>query len=56
MTDSGLKVVESDIAADTPMAESIDLQTEAETPLVTIEEPAEEAAEEGEAEDKMDTT
>jgi hypothetical protein len=50
--DSGLKVVESDIAADTPMAESVDLQTEAETPLVTIEEPAEE----GEAEDKMDIT
>jgi hypothetical protein len=58
MTDTGLKVAESDIAADTPMAEVTETQTEAETPRVTIEEPDGEGqtVEEGEAEDKMDTT
>ncbi|KAH7364788.1 Tho complex subunit 7-domain-containing protein [Rhexocercosporidium sp. MPI-PUGE-AT-0058] len=50
-----------DAVADTPMAEAIDSQMEVETPQVIIEEPTEEraeegAAEEGEAEDKMDTT
>ena len=49
-----LKIPESDIAPDTPMA---DTQMEAETPRVTIDEPIEETIpEEGEAEDKMDTT
>ena len=59
MTDSGLKVTESDIAADTPMAEAMETPLEDEMPQVTIEEPSEEGAlptEEGEAEDKMDTT
>jgi hypothetical protein len=51
-----VKVAESDIAADTPMAEA-DTQVEGETLRVTIDEPAEEGAvEEGESEDKMDTT
>lgn len=49
-----LKIPESDVAPDTPM---VDTQMEAETPRVTIDEPTEEAVpEEGEAEDKMDTT
>ncbi|KAH6666007.1 Tho complex subunit 7-domain-containing protein [Halenospora varia] len=50
MTDEGLKVMDSDIAVDTPMAE-------AETPRVTIDEPSvdsQSVVEEGE--DKMDTT
>jgi hypothetical protein len=51
-----VKVAESDIAADTPMAEA-DTQVEGETLRVTIDEPTEEGAvEEGESEDKMDTT
>lgn len=59
MMESGLKVSESETAVDTPMAESTDMQVETETPLVLVEEPSEDrapAAEEGEAEDKMDTT
>jgi hypothetical protein len=51
MADAGLKVAESDAAADTPMAEVAESQVEVETPRVTIDEP-----EEGEADDKMDTT
>ena len=50
-----LKVVEDDIAPDTPMAE-VDIQMEGEAPRVTIDEPTDEVVlEEGEAE-KMDTT
>jgi hypothetical protein len=59
MTDTGLKVAESDVAADTPMGEVTESQAEAETPQVTIDEPVEDsqgALEEGETEDKMDTT
>lgn len=55
----GLKVAESENAVDTPMAESTDMQVETETPLVLVEEPAEDrtaATEDGEAGDKMDTT
>ena len=50
------KVAESDMGPDTPMAEA-ETQIEGETPRVTIDEPTDEAGpEEGEAEDKMDTT
>ncbi len=59
MTDSVTKVEEGDAVADTPMAEGLDSQAEVETPQVTIEEPAEdrpEPVDEGETEDKMDTT
>jgi hypothetical protein len=48
MADTGAKVMETDIAADTPMAEADSAQA---TPQVTVNEP-----EEGEAGDKMDTT
>jgi len=51
MVESGLRAVETDVAPDTPMADS---QTEADAPLVTIEKPVEDAV--VEAEDKMDTT
>ena len=51
-----VKVEASDVAPDTPMAEA-DTQIEDEAPRVTIDEPSEEGAvEEGETEDKMDTT
>jgi hypothetical protein len=58
MTEAQLKVAESDVVEDIPM---IDATTprEAETPLVTVKQPAEEdmgGIEEGEAEDTMDTT
>jgi hypothetical protein len=53
MADAGLKVAESDIAPDTPMGEVTETQSKEEAPQVTIDSPA---AEEGEAEDKMDTT
>jgi hypothetical protein len=60
MTESALKVAESDIATDTPMAESTYMHLEGETPLLIVEEPTEDRAttteEEKEAEDKMDTT
>ncbi|KAK0108598.1 hypothetical protein ONS95_003394 [Cadophora gregata] len=59
MGDAGTKIEESDAVADTPMAEATESQMEVETPRVVIEEPVdepEEGAEEGEAEDKMDTT
>jgi hypothetical protein len=58
MTEAGAKPVESDVVADTPMAEVTETPLEGQTPRVTIDEPIEErvAAEEGEAEDKMDTT
>ncbi|KAM3066272.1 hypothetical protein ACMFMG_003217 [Clarireedia jacksonii] len=48
MADTGAKIVETDIVADTPMAEADSTQG---TPRVTVNEP-----EEGEAGDKMDTT
>jgi hypothetical protein len=57
MADAGLKVDETETAADTPMGEVTESQDE--TPQVTIEEPVEDtqgSLEEGEAEDKMDTT
>jgi hypothetical protein len=56
MTEAGAKPVESDVVADTPMAEVTETPFEGQTPRVTIDEPIEERAEEGEAEDKMDTT
>ncbi|KAF4636473.1 hypothetical protein G7Y89_g1622 [Cudoniella acicularis] len=50
MTDSGLKVTDTDIAADTPMAE-------VETPRVTVDEPSTDGQDTGEeGEDRMDTT
>ncbi|PQE27412.1 tho complex subunit 7 protein [Rutstroemia sp. NJR-2017a BVV2] len=48
MADTGAKVMETDVAGDTPMAEADSTQG---TPQVTVNEP-----EEGEAGDKMDTT
>ncbi|KAE8449395.1 hypothetical protein EG329_008296 [Mollisiaceae sp. DMI_Dod_QoI] len=64
MVDDGPKVEESDIVADTPMAEPIELPA---TPQVVVDEPSPEApvadtepmseeGEEGETEDQMDTT
>ncbi|KAL2060290.1 hypothetical protein VTL71DRAFT_9685 [Oculimacula yallundae] len=60
MGDAEAKVEEGD-TADTPMAEALDSQMEAQTPQVVIDEPTEDrpeegAIEEGEAGDKMDTT
>jgi hypothetical protein len=58
MTEAQLKVAESDVVEDIPMAEAT-TPGEAETPLVTVKQPAEEemgGIEEGEAEDTMDTT
>jgi hypothetical protein len=58
MAESSLKVAESDIAADTPMAEVLETPAEAETPRVTLNEPAEDIPliTEAQVEDKMDTT
>jgi hypothetical protein len=59
MTESGLKVAETYLAVDTPMAESTDIHADIGTPRVQVNEPVEDSAvgvEEGEAEDKMDTT
>ncbi|KAF8848441.1 hypothetical protein BDZ45DRAFT_681227 [Acephala macrosclerotiorum] len=64
MVDETLKVEESDIVADTPMAEPIEVAATPQvivddpSPVVTAEEvePTIEEGEEGEAEDQMDTT
>lgn len=63
MTDADLKAAATDIATDTPMDELTETRVEEEIPQVTVEEAVEEAVEggrasleEGEPEDKMDTT
>ncbi|KUJ18656.1 uncharacterized protein LY89DRAFT_683567 [Mollisia scopiformis] len=64
--DDGPKVEESDIVAATPLADTVDMAivstpqvvVDEPSPMVAVEgvEPSEEEGEEGEAEDKMDTT
>ncbi|KAA8573836.1 hypothetical protein MFRU_001g02650 [Monilinia fructicola] len=55
MGDAGSRNVDIDLTADTPMGDGMDLTQEG-TPQVTINEPEEGAVDEGEVDDKMDTT
>ncbi|QSZ33976.1 hypothetical protein DSL72_005556 [Monilinia vaccinii-corymbosi] len=55
MADVGARQVDMDLIADTPMGDGMD-STQEGTPQVTISEPEEGAVDEGEVDDKMDTT